>query len=94
VKRFVEKHQPKITGTISCFDRILFKGHLPLNWPDALEQLITRQGLRIKDFKEFVPRQSYRLSDYAKRLAQQAGRPYIYLNGFVRKEDRAKAIAA
>ena len=94
MKRFVEKHQPKITGTISCFDRILFKGHLPLNWPDALEQLITRQGLRIKDFKEFVPRQSYRLSDYAKRLAQQAGRPYIYLNGFVRKEDRAKAIAA
>ena len=30
VERFIEKHQAQITGTISCFDRILFKGHLPL----------------------------------------------------------------
>ena len=30
MERFVEKHQAQITGTISCFDRLLFKGHLPL----------------------------------------------------------------
>jgi len=39
VQRFVDKHQNRITGTISyfdipgtisCFDRVLFKGHLPL----------------------------------------------------------------
>ena len=37
VKRFVEKHQAKITGTLSCFDRLVFRGLLPLAWSEAME---------------------------------------------------------
>ncbi|MFQ5501860.1 MAG: hypothetical protein ACE5EQ_06110 [Phycisphaerae bacterium] len=37
MKHFIDKHQTRITGTISCFDRILFKGHLPLSWDGATE---------------------------------------------------------
>jgi hypothetical protein len=54
----ITKHQAKVTGTISCFDRILFKGHLPLGWADAMERFMARQGLRLKDFGGFVIRQS------------------------------------
>lgn len=75
VKRFIEKHHAKIIGTISCFDRILFKGHRPLGWDEAMESFISRQGLRIKDFKSFVSRQSERLKDQAKTMAERAGRP-------------------
>ena len=58
VKHFIDKHQARITGTLSCFDRLLFKGHLPLGWPDALERFIACQGLRIKDSKRIVTQAS------------------------------------
>lgn len=93
MERFVEKHQAQIAGTISCFDRILFKGHLPLGWADAMERFISRQGLRIKDFAAFVSRHSERIKQHAKAMAERAGRPYIHLNGPVRKENIARSIA-
>jgi len=74
VERFVAKHQAHITGTISCFDRILFKGHLPLGWPDAMEGFISRQGLRIKDFGRFVSRHSEQIKQHARAMAEQARR--------------------
>jgi hypothetical protein len=58
VKNFIQAHQNRITGTIQCFDRLLFKGHLPLGWPDAMESFIARQGLRVKDFRHFVEKHS------------------------------------
>ena len=57
---FIAKHQDCITGTISCFDRILFKGHLPLGWADAMERFLALQGLRLKEFGAFVNEQSGR----------------------------------
>ncbi len=90
--QFITKHRDKITGTISCFDRILFKGHLPLGWPGAMEGFLARQGLRIKDFGWFVNRHSERIKQHAKAMAQRCGRPYIHLTGPIRKEDRVAAI--
>jgi len=92
VDQFITKHRDKITGTISCFDRILFKGHLPLGWPAAMEGFLARQGLRIKDFGPFVNRHSERIKQHAKAMAQRGGRPYVHLNAPIRKEDRVRAI--
>jgi len=33
MRKFVAKHAAKTTGTLSCFDRVLFRGHLPLGYP-------------------------------------------------------------
>jgi len=30
VKRFIRQYSENITGVISCFDRVLFKGYLPI----------------------------------------------------------------
>ena len=92
MQRFVEKHQARIAGVISCFDRILFKGHLPLGYPGAMECFISRQGLRIKDFGRFVCQQSERIKQHARTMAQRAKRPYIHLNSPVRKENIAQSI--
>jgi CBS domain-containing protein len=92
VQRFVNKHQARITGVISCFDRILFKGHLPLGWPGAMEGFISRQGLRIKDFGHFVCQQSERIKQHARVMAQRTKRPYIHLNSPCRKENVAQSI--
>jgi hypothetical protein len=34
---FVQKHQADVTGVLSSFDRMLFKGYLPLRTPEAME---------------------------------------------------------
>ena len=30
MENFLQKHSKLVTGTLSCFDRIMFKGYLPL----------------------------------------------------------------
>jgi hypothetical protein len=93
VKRFIRQDNEKITGVISCFDRVLFKGYLPLGWGDAMEKFLAYQGLRIKDFGTFVKRQSQRIAEHAEQLAKRSRRQYVYLNGHHRKEALAKQIA-
>ncbi len=86
MKRFAQQYSELITGMISCFDRILFKGYLPIGWGDAMKGFLGQQGLRIKDFAKFVQKQSRRVAEHAERLAKNSGRPYLYLNGPHRKE--------
>lgn len=42
---FVEQYSEKITGVVCCFDRVLFKGYLPLGFGRAMERFIGNQGL-------------------------------------------------
>lgn len=86
MKRFARQYNELMTGMLSCFDRILFKGYLPLGWGDSMEGFLARQGLRIKDFGKFVQKQSGRIAEHAERFAENSGRPYLYLNGRHRKE--------
>jgi len=37
---FLSKHKRKIAGTLSCVDRIVFKGYLPISWADAFRDRI------------------------------------------------------
>jgi len=93
MKDFVEKHQHKITGTISTFDRIIFKGYLPIGYPESMEGFLYRNGLLIKDFKSFAKENSEILKQHAIDYARKYGRPYQYLNGKVRKKELARQIA-
>ena len=92
-EQFIHKHTGKITGTIACFDRILFKGYLPISWAESMERFMNSQGLLLKKFKEFVTIHSERLKQNARGMAQKSGRPYIHLNGQIRKEEKARKIA-
>ena len=44
VKRFAHQYNELITGMISCFDRIVFKGCLPIGRGDAVEGFLGQQG--------------------------------------------------
>ena len=35
--RFIMQHRDQITGHLSCFDRVLFKGHLPISYAEGLD---------------------------------------------------------
>lgn len=54
---------------------------------------MTHQGLLLKDFKPFVSAHSERLKQHARGMADKFGRPYLHLNGEIRKEEKARAIA-
>ena len=93
MRKFLAKHVAATTGTLSCFDRLLFKGHLPLGYPHAMEQFLTQRHVLMKDLKAFVLQQAARLKAHAAAAAEHAGRPYD-LASLVRKDQRARAIAA
>ena len=87
MKRFIHQYSSMFRGVLSCFDRIVFKGYLPLVRPDVMERLLDYNRCRIKDFGRFVQQHSTRVVQHAQAVAQQAGRPMIYLRGNERKED-------
>jgi hypothetical protein len=94
VKDFIKKHQEKIAGVISCPDRIIFKGYLPIAHSEGMDGFLTSRGVLLKDFKEFVMHQSNRFRDHAIQIASKSGRPYKYLySSGIRKEEHAKNIA-
>lgn len=90
---FIAKHQEKVTGVISVFDRIIFKGYLPISYPAAAESFFARSNRLLKTFKDFTSEQTETLRTHAMRIAKQANRPYEYLRHHVRKEEYVRHIA-
>jgi hypothetical protein len=85
---FVKKFARIIIGTLSCFDRVIFKGHLPFGGDAHLNSFVDNVlGIRRKDFIPMLEQFSHRLVEHGKTLAQQAGRPYEYRQGKFRKEN-------
>lgn len=98
---FLKRHAAVIVGTLSTFDRMIFKGHLTQFFPDgAMARFLSRQGVLLKDFGPYVRTVSQGLKEHAQAVAREARRPYLYLasastaRSEASKEKRARAIAA
>jgi hypothetical protein len=77
---FLSIHQNDVLGTLSTFDRMIFKGHLTMLYPNgAFGRLLNRQGVLLKEFKPYVEGVSQQIKRHAEELASQAGRPFQYL---------------
>ena len=93
LSRFVSKFTSLIVTVLSCFDRVIFKGYLPLTNGPALEGFVDHVlKIRRCDFMAFAEEQSKTLVDYAKRLAQKAGAEYRFLQGHHRKDKLVEEI--
>jgi hypothetical protein len=94
--QFTDKFSTDLVASLSCFDRVILKGHLmPLCHSGGLERFVDRDlGLRRKDFMAWAKTQSQRIIAHAQQLAQQAGRPYQYLDAPVRKDELARRLLA
>jgi hypothetical protein len=86
--RFLAKYANLIVGTLHCFDRVIFKGHLALAAPHELEAFVDRVlNMRRTDFmKTQAPQYSDRLIEHAQSWARKAGRTYEYRTGSFRKD--------
>lgn len=86
METFLTRHNDLITASLSCFDRIIFKGYLPLGYENAMEGWLGQRGILLKDFGRFVNRQSDVLQVHARAVALPAGRPLRHLNTWRAKE--------
>ena len=66
LSRFVAKFTSLIVAVLSCFDRVIFKGHLPISNGPALEGFVDHVlKIRRCDFMAFAQKQSETLVDHA-----------------------------
>ena len=96
---FLSIHQESLLGTLTTFDRMIFKGHLTMLYPNgAFARLLSRQGVLLKEFKPYVEGVSQKMKQHAEQVAANAGRPFRYLEAPMtakngqRKEDLARCI--
>lgn len=91
---FVAKHQGKIHGVLSCFDRVIIRGHLPLSYPKGLEGYLYQQQVLLKDFKDYAPVIADRVRDHVKAVVHKAGAPFRHLPTREPMEALARQMAA
>ena len=93
METFVRKHQGKINGTLGCFDRMLFRGYLPIQNGCSMAYFLNQSHIRFRDLKDFLTDSANRINRHAKAMADKFGRPIQYLAVPTRKEDLARKIA-
>ncbi|MDQ4096977.1 MAG: hypothetical protein M3144_03785 [Actinomycetota bacterium] len=87
-------------GSFAMFDRMIFRGHLlRLYHPGGVQAFLWNQGVPLTRFGEWAKSTTEALCVHARRSAEEAGRPYIYLDRATTrdtgqtKEDLARGIA-
>ena len=93
---FIAKHGNKITGTLSGFDRLVFRGTLrSIAHGEGMKRYLWANQILLKDFGSHVERVSRRLKAASLAEAEALGRPVKYLTSSqVNKEEMARGIAA
>jgi hypothetical protein len=83
-----------LTWVLSCFDRVIFKGYLPISRPGQFEFFVDHVlKVRRADFLKVVaPRWVERIVDHSRSLARRHGRTWEYFAGHVDKDAWAKTL--
>jgi hypothetical protein len=90
---FLVKHSDKVTAVLSCFDRVIFRGYLPLSHAGGLEGFLYRQGVLLKHFKDYAPKIAERIKHHVQTLVTQAGAVFRYLPKKEPMEEQARRLA-
>ncbi len=96
MKDFLARHASKISGVLSGFDRLVFRGYLrSLSYAKGFETFLVCQGVAFKEFSRYVSETSERLKQASLRSAEERRRPIKFINSStVSKEDEARRILA
>jgi hypothetical protein len=92
---FIARYQDQLNGVLSGFDRLVFRGTLPLNHEAGMKGYLWAHDLGLKDFGEHAEQISLRAKEASQAVMEAQGRPVHYLNsGKCDKQQMARAIAA
>ena len=95
METFIAKHADKITGTLSGFDRLVFRGTLRMLAHCAgMMTYLHQVGVLLKEFGAHAEALTRQLREASEALAKQTGRPIHYLaSAQSNKEAIARRIA-
>jgi hypothetical protein len=94
---FIERHQDKIGGVLSCFDRVVITGTLPdICHAEAMGGYLGYHKIRLFDYPRWAEPLRKELRENAERLATEAGLQIEFIRKLkaFRKEARIKEILA
>lgn len=96
MKKFIARYRPLVTGALSGFDRLVFRGHLlSLIRTGGMYIFLEAAGVRLLDFKKFVTAITQRVKQAALAEAHKLNRPIHYLESpKIDKEDFARELLA
>lgn len=95
MQRFIQQHAHQVTGVLSGFDRMRFRGTLRLlAHTQGMLKFLNHMHVFLKDFKAYAQGITERVRTAAERLAQAHRRPLMYLDSpKISKEDTARHLA-
>ena len=81
MKTFLDKHESKITGVLSCFDRMLFRGYLPIMSGAAMAQFLNQEGIKFRDLKSCLLEHAATLKAHAQSKISQPQYAILWRQG-------------
>ena len=95
MKAFVQRHCASVIGTLSGFDRLLFRGtQRMLATARGMMNYLWAKQIRLTEFGDWSRELTRQVRAESERAASDAGRPVLYVNDpSARKEDLAREIA-
>jgi hypothetical protein len=95
VKRFIQKYADQISGVISGFDRMRFRGTIRLMaYTQGMQSFLNHSKVLLKDFKDYVLGVTDQIRQATVELTRTVGREVIYLGSSrISKEEKAREIA-
>lgn len=92
MQKFIAKYESQISGVLSGFDRLVFRGSLrKISYVRGMQGYLWAQQVLLKDFAEHVQQITERVKRAALQCMEACGRPvqYLYSSG-VNKEEIAR----
>src|SRR5437867_373262 len=93
MKAFISKHENRIHGVLSCFDRMWFRGYLPIMSSWAMAGFLYRLNVNFGNLKAFLLENSQRVNKHAIAMAKKHGRPFRYLASNIDTDGTARQLA-
>lgn len=94
MEKFIARFRSLVTGVLSGFDRLVFRGHLPPLMRDGgMYFFLEAAKVRLLDFKNFAATTTAQVKEASLAEAERLGRPIIYLDSpKISKEDLARRL--
>ena len=93
MKRFIQQHAEEISGVLSGFDRLRFRGTLRwLAYTNGMQWFLNSSGILLKEFRTYVQGVTDKVRAATEQLVKAAGRKLIYLDSSRLGEHRRDAV--
>jgi hypothetical protein len=94
MNEFISRYRHLLSGVLSGFDRLVFRGQLPLIHDAGMKGYLYANGVGWKDYAEHVAGISKQVKEASVARIEQAQRPIFYMaSGKESKQEKARTLA-